>query len=70
MPKFHFEIVDGYTLEDPTGLELASEQNARSFADEIAKQIARDVDDPQLRVVLVKTDGGDIVHKVPIKPSR
>ena len=29
MPKFHFEIVDGYTIEDPRGLELPTEQQAK-----------------------------------------
>ena len=26
MPKFHFEIVDGYKIEDPVGLDGKSEE--------------------------------------------
>jgi hypothetical protein len=29
MPMFHFEIVDGHTIEDPKGMELPTEQQAR-----------------------------------------
>ena len=25
MPRFHFEVVDGYTLPDPSGMELPTE---------------------------------------------
>lgn len=45
MPRFHFEIVDGYTLEDPRGMELPTRRHAKKFAEEMAKQIAADVDD-------------------------
>ena len=56
MPKFHFEIVDGFTLEDPKGMELPTEQH---------KQIASDVEE-ESRVV-VKTQTGKVVHKSAIK---
>src|SRR4051812_37130335 len=42
MPKFYFEIVDGYTIEDPQGMELPTEQQAKRIAEEMAKQIAND----------------------------
>jgi hypothetical protein len=29
MPKFHFEIVDGYKIEDPVGLDCKSEEQAK-----------------------------------------
>lgn len=66
MPKFHFEIADGFILEDPAGMELADEQDAKRLADEMAKRIALDVDDQALKHIVVKTDDGDVVHTTPI----
>ena len=40
MPRYHFEIVDGYILEDPHGMELPTEQQAKKVAEQIAKQVA------------------------------
>ena len=67
MSKFHFEIVDGQTLKDPKGMEVPTEQQAKKIAEEIAKQIANDVDDESFTDVVVKTDSGKIIHKTPIK---
>jgi hypothetical protein len=67
MPRFHFEIVDGYTLPDPFGMELPTEQAAKRVAHEIAKQISIDVDDEGLTDVVVKTDNGREIYKAPIK---
>jgi uncharacterized protein DUF6894 len=67
MSKFHFEIVDGQTLKDPKGMEVPTEQQARKIAEEMAKQIANDVDDGSFTDVVVKTDAGKIIHKTPIK---
>jgi len=67
MSKFHFEIVDGQTLKDPKGMEVPTEQQARKIAEEMAKQIANDVDDGSFTDVVVKTDSGKIIHKTPIK---
>jgi hypothetical protein len=67
MPKFHFEIVDGYTLEDPRGMELPTEQQAKRIAEEMAKQIAIDVEDRSLTDIVVKDANGEIVHTTPIR---
>jgi hypothetical protein len=67
MSKFHFEIVDGYTIEDPKGMELQTEQQAKRIAEEMAKQIANDVEDDSFKDVVVKTATGKIIHKAPIK---
>ena len=64
MPSFIFEIVDGYKLEDPSDMELPTEQAAKKVAHEIANQISNDVDDEGLTDVVVKTDGGE----APINP--
>ena len=54
MPRFHFEIVDGYTLPDPSGMELPTDEAAKKVVREIAKQISIDSDDPGLTDVVVK----------------
>ena len=63
MPKFHFEIVDGYTIEDPR----STEQQAKRIAEEMAKQIAIDVEDRSLTDIVVKDADGEIVHTTPIR---
>ena len=67
MPKYHFEIVDGYTIKDPVGLDCKTEAQAIEIAHNIARQIERDVIDSGVRKVSVKTDDGTEVHKVPVK---
>ena len=67
MPKFHFEIVDGYKIEDPKGIVLPTEQQAKRIAEEMAKQIACDVEDNSLKEVVVRTETGEVVHKALIK---
>jgi uncharacterized protein DUF6894 len=67
MPRFHFEIVDGYTIEDPRGLEVPTEQQAKRIAEERAKQIAVEVEDRSHTDIVVKSEKGEVVHKTPIK---
>jgi NMD protein affecting ribosome stability and mRNA decay len=66
MTKYHFEIVDGHTIEDPKGIDLASERQARKVASEIAKQVAAD-EDTDMKDVVVKTSDGEVVYKTRIK---
>lgn len=66
MPKFHFPIVDGVRLEDPAGLELANEDQAKKQAESIARHIAltnRKTD----RNVVVESDNGREINRVPVK---
>ena len=70
MPKFHFEIVDGYTIDDPHGTEVPTAQQAKTIAEEMAKQIAADVEDRSLTDVVVKTETGEVVHRTPIRPTQ
>jgi hypothetical protein len=70
MTKYHFEIVDGHTIEDPKGIELATERQARKVAAEIAKQMAGDSNDDSLTDVVVKNSAGEVVHKTPIKSDQ
>jgi hypothetical protein len=67
MPKFHFEIVDGFTIEDPVGMDLKSEDQAKQLAANIARQIAIDVKDSGARKVVVKDEAGSQVHEIPVK---
>jgi hypothetical protein len=69
MPRFHFEIVDGYRLGDPSGMELPTEDAAKKVAHEIAKQISIDVEDESFKGVVVKTDDGKEIYTTPIRPS-
>jgi hypothetical protein len=68
MPVFHFDIADGFRLEDPVGLECASANDARKTADLIAHQIAIDIasDNHDRCVVVVDEDGAEI-YKTPVK---
>ena len=69
MPRFHFEIVDGYTIGDPTGMELPTEGAAKKLAHEIAKQISIDVNDDRFKDVVVKADDGKQIYSAPIRPE-
>lgn len=67
MPKYHFEIVDGFRLEDPIGQECHSDAQAKTMAEKIARQIADDIRrDDHDRNVIVLDDNGDEVCKTPI----
>jgi hypothetical protein len=69
MPIFHFEIVDGYIVPDPTGIELPTAQAAKKLAVEIAKRISIDVEHASFKEVVVKTDDGKEIYKASIKPD-
>ncbi len=68
MPRFHFEIVDGVKIEDPVGMVLKSEDQAKQLAVDVAKQIAIEAKNSEARKVVVKMEDGSEVHKVPVKP--
>lgn len=67
MPKYHFEIVDGFRLEDPIGQDCSSDAQARNVAEKMARQIAEDIQrEDSDRNVVVLDDRGDEVYKAPI----
>jgi len=37
MPRFHFEIVGGYIIEDPRGMDLNTEARAVMMAEQIVR---------------------------------
>jgi hypothetical protein len=67
MPKYHFEIVDDFRLEDPVGVDCTNDVQAKTVAQDIAKQIAIDVVSDSDRNVVVINDYGDEIYKTPIK---
>lgn len=67
MPKYHFEIVDGFRLEDPVGLDCSNDVQAQTVAKDIARQIAIDVVSESDRKVVVINDNGDEIYKTPIR---
>ena len=67
MPKYHFEIIDGFRLEDPVGLDCTSEQQAQKVANDIARQIVIDVGEGAARKVVVVDEAGARICKAPIK---
>lgn len=67
MPRYHFEIVDGFKLEDPVGLVCKSEDQARQVAEDIARQIVIDVGENCARKVVVVDDEGAEIYKTRIE---
>jgi hypothetical protein len=67
MPRFHFEMIDGFRLEDPVGLICKSEQRAYQVAEDNARQIVIDVGEQAARKVLVVDENGSEIYTAPIK---
>jgi hypothetical protein len=68
MPVFHFDIADGFRLEDPVGLDCKNESDAKKTADLIAHQIAVDLDDGCTdRCVVVIDEAGSEIYKAEVK---
>jgi hypothetical protein len=68
MPIFHFDIADGFRLEDPVGLDCRNENHAKRTAELIARQIAVDlVDYNEARSVVVVDEAGSEIFKTPVK---
>ena len=71
MPKYHFEIVDGFRLEDPIGQDCSSDAQARNVAERMARQIPEDIRRDNIdRKVIVLDDHGDEVCNAPIDLDR
>lgn len=66
MPKYHFEIVDSFTLEDPVGVECSSDTQAQTVAEDMARQIAADLASDAARKVVVRDDDGGEVYATDI----
>jgi hypothetical protein len=67
MPRYHFELTNGHRLPDPTGLECNSDQDARSKADLIARQIAKETgSNRNSRYVRVVDVEGAEIYRAPV----
>jgi hypothetical protein len=67
MPRYYFEVVDGTTLKDPSGLDCRDALDAEAKAKIIAHQVATDappVSHPR-RIAIVDEDGNQ-VSSVPV----
>lgn len=64
MPKYHFEIIDGFRLEDPIGQDCSSDAQAKTVAAKIARQIADDIqrDDHDRKVIVLDDNGAEICN--------
>jgi hypothetical protein len=67
MPKYHFEIVDGFRLEDPVGVDCVNDAEAKSVAQDIARQIAVDIVSAGDRNVVVVDANGAEVYQTAIR---
>jgi hypothetical protein len=68
VPIFHFDIADGFRLEDPVGLDCRNESDAKRTAELIARQIAVDLDESnEARSVVVVDEAGSEILKTPVK---
>jgi hypothetical protein len=67
MPRFHFEIVDGFTIEDSVGRDCKNEEQARQVAEDIARQLVLDVGENPDRKVVVVDGKGSQVYKATTK---
>ena len=62
MPRYYFEVKNGHRLVDPTGIDCASDEEARQQAQVIASQIAQDVPASTIkrRVTVVDEEGREV----------
>jgi hypothetical protein len=67
MPRYHFEIIDGFKLEDPVGLECKNGNQAKQIAEDIARQIAADLGKNYARKIVVVDENGLEIYKALIK---
>jgi hypothetical protein len=67
MPTYHFDIVDGVKLADPVGVDCKNDHHAKIVADQIAKQIALDVETEGDRNVVVVDEQGEKIYTTPVK---
>jgi len=69
MPQFFFEITNGITLEDPTGLWCDDEADAKVKGIVIAKRVAKveaEIGGPP-RHISVRDDRGREVHSIVVR---
>jgi hypothetical protein len=62
MPRYHFELINGHRLPDPSGIECASEAEAQEYGRQIAAQIAAEVPSSiaKRHISIIDNDGREI----------
>lgn len=65
MPRYFFHVVDGQKFRDPSGLQLANDDEARDHARAYARTISRFHRDPST-TVNVTNDGGAEIFCIPL----
>jgi hypothetical protein len=70
MPRYFFEVKNGHRLVDPTGLDCASDDEAKRQAKYIASQIAQDAPASIKRRVTVIDEEGREVTAIEVDQSR
>ena len=63
MPRYYFDLKDGYRLIDPSGVDCPNDEAAKKQAKVIAARIATDIPDRvhRRRVAVINDEGHEIV---------
>jgi len=68
MPRYHFHVVDGVEIFDSIGAVLPNDAAAQRRAVEMATRFAN-TSSAQIKAVRVTNSNGDILFRVPVRPS-
>ena len=70
MPKYHFPIVDGTKLPDPTGVSLRNDEEAKDHAQLIARTVGAAGIKADRSVVAIDDEGKEVHReRVPKPPA-
>jgi hypothetical protein len=70
MPRYYFDLCNGYRLADPSGVDCRDEEEAMATAAVIAREIAADASPGSAqRRVAVLDESGKKIASVPIGSS-
>jgi hypothetical protein len=66
MPKYYFEIKNGHSLRDPSGLDCANDDDALQKGKVIAQKVA-ETTKPASRQVAIHREDGVTVGELPVR---
>ena len=70
MPKYHFPIVDGTKLSDPTGVSLRNDKEAKDHARLIARTVGAAGIKADCSVIAIDDEGNEVHReRVPKPPA-
>jgi len=61
MPRYHFHVLDGVDLRDYHGTELSDEEEARRYAEDMARMLARRPGDENRRIKVTDETGREVL---------